>query len=314
MTARRGAVLVLRTVVTIGLLALVLHLANAAQLLETLRQADPVILAAAAAVAVVQFLSLVWRWQLVTRLLSGIVVEFSQLALGLGRSMLLAVPLPSTVGGDVVRVMLLAPRMGLAIATRSVVCDRVLGLAALVVLVAALLPFFAYRVEGGITFATTAALCAVGLVGLAMLVAAPSLLAKVPLVGRYAATVSLDFRAVLMGGRTAALCVALALAGYLLLVPLTYVLAAAFNAPLLFVDCLLIVPPALLASSMPISLGGWGVREGAMAAGFALVGGNVGGAVAASVVIGLLGPITGVALELIVPLSLRILRASRRRV
>jgi uncharacterized membrane protein YbhN (UPF0104 family) len=296
------------------LLVLVLYLANAGQLLEGLRQASPVILTVAAAVAVAQFFSLVWRWQLVARLVTGDVVEFSQLTLGLGRSMLYAVPLPSTVGGDVVRVALLTPRMGLAFATRSVVCDRVLGMATLVLLVAALLPLFAYRVEGGVTFAATAALCAIGLVGLTVLVAAPSLLARVPLVGRYAATVGLDFRAVLTGGGTGALCIALALAGYLLLVPLTYFLASAFNAPLLFVDCFLIVPLALLASSMPISLGGWGVREGAMAAGFALVGGNVGGAVAASVVIGLLGPITGVAVELIVPLTLRILGASRRRV
>jgi hypothetical protein len=40
--------------------------------------------------------------------------------------------------------------------------------------------------------------------------------------------------------------------------------------PISLMDSLLIVPPAPLISAIPISLGGWGVGEGALAAGFVL--------------------------------------------
>jgi hypothetical protein len=44
-------------------------------------------------------------------------------------------------------------------------------------------------------------------------------------------------------------------------------LAQALAIPIAAWQCLLIVPPALLIGSFPFSLGGWGVREGALAAG-----------------------------------------------
>jgi hypothetical protein len=312
MTIRRAAVTVLRTTATIGLLAIVLHFVGVERVYERLAQASPTLLAFTFAVSVGQVLALVWRWQLVTRLLSGVAVEFSQLTLGMGRSMLLSQPLPSTVGSDVVRIVLLTPRLGVAAAARSVICDRVLGLTALVVLVAVILPFFAYRIDNGIALAVAAATCAAGLAVAGGLVVAPSLLAGAPLFGCYAATLGNDLRSVLAGGGRGALCSALAVSNHLLSVVLTYLLAQAVNAPLPLVACLLIVPPGLLVSAIPISLGGWGLREGALAAGFALVGGDISGAVVVSVMLGLLGPIIGAAIELAVPLVLRLSHLTRR--
>lgn len=313
MMLRRGVVMVLRAVVTIGLLALVLHIAGAERVLEKLNEANVAFIAIGTGVAVAQLLVLVWRWQMVTRLLSGAAIEFSQLTLGVGRSMLLAAPLPSTVGGDVVRIVLLRPRLGLAAATRSVVCDRVVGLMTLVALVTVTLPFFAYRIDSGVTFATIAAVCLIGLAGFACLVEAPSLVAKLPLVGRYAAAVAMDARAVLTGSGRGALCVALGFASSLLIVPLTYYWANAVHAPVSLSACLLIVPVTLFVSSIPISLGGWGLREGALAAGFAMVGGDIGGGIAVSMMIGLSGPILGAGVELMVPVLLRLSSLSRRR-
>jgi glycosyltransferase 2 family protein len=314
MTIRRVVAMVLRAIVTIGLLALVMYVASAEQVFDRLAEADPALLAAALVVSIIQTLSLIWRWQVMTQLLSGIKVAFGPLTLGMGRSMLLSVPLPSTVGGDVVRVVLLTSRLGLAMAARSVICDRVLGLASLVVLVAVLLPFFAFRIDSGVAFAAAAATCAAGLVITVGLVATPRLLAKAPLIGRYAATVGSDLHTVLTAGRTGMFCVALAVINHLLSVPVAYLLAQAVNAPVGFVACLLIIPPTLLISTLPISLGGWGVREGALAAGFALVGGNVSGAVVVSVIMGLLGPVVGAAIELVVPVVQRISDPTRRRV
>jgi glycosyltransferase 2 family protein len=312
MTVWRVAMMVLRPVVTVGLLALVLYLAGTEQVLDRLADANPVFLATAVVVSVLQTLSLVWRWQVMTRLLSGVSVEFSQLMLGMGRSMLLSVPLPSTVGGDVVRVALLTPRLGLAMAARSVICDRMLGLASLIVLVAALLPFFAFFIDRGIAFVAIAATSVAGLVIFAGLIARPDLLARAPFIGKYVGTIASDLRTVLTAGPAGTFCVALAVINHLLSVPVAYLLAQSVKALVSFLACLLIVPPTLLVSTLPISLGGWGVREGTLAAGFALVGGSVGGAVTVSVIMGLLGPVTGAAFELAVPLMQRF-SAYRRR-
>ncbi len=313
MTLKGVVVMTLRVMVTVALLALILQMVGAEGVLERFEQANPVLLVLAFAVSVVQLLVVVWRWQVVIKLLSGIAVGLVPLTLGMGRSMLLSQPLPSTVGGDVVRVLLLSPRLGLAMATRSVVCDRVLGLAALAALVAAILPFFAYRVDGGIAFAAVAGASIAGLVAAGILIATPRIVLRAPLVGRYAATLGTDFRMVLTAGGRSVLSVGLAVSNHLLGVAVTYLLAQAVNAPLAPLTCLLIVPPALLISSIPISLGGWGVREGALAAGFALVGGDVSGAVAVSVLLGLLNPVMGAAVELVVPLAVRCVDLARRR-
>ena len=84
---------------------------------------------------------------------------------------------------------------------------------------------------------------------------------------------------------------------------LVCMLAQALATPIAAWQCLLIVPPALLIASFPLSLGGWGVREGALAAGFALVGASSAGGVAASILYGLTGPLIGAIAELAKPLA-----------
>ena len=53
------------------------------------------------------------------------------------------------------------------------------------------------------------------------------------------------------------------------------------------------MPPVLLVMTLPISIAGWGVREQAMVAAFALVGVPGEGALALSIMFGLMGLITG---------------------
>jgi uncharacterized membrane protein YbhN (UPF0104 family) len=68
-----------------------------------------------------------------------------------------------------------------------------------------------------------------------------------------------------------------------------YVLGRALDLDIGWLDCLALVPPVLLASTLPISIGGWGVREGAMIAAFALIGVPSDGALVLSVLTGLAG-------------------------
>jgi len=89
--------------------------------------------------------------------------------------------------------------------------------------------------------------------------------------------------------------VAVGLGSNLLSVLLIYILGSAVGADLRALDCLVLVPPALLASALPISLGGWGVRESALLAAFSLVQANPAAVAATSVMFGLTTPLSGAA-------------------
>ena len=51
-----------------------------------------------------------------------------------------------------------------------------------------------------------------------------------------------------------------------------YLLALDARVDISLLDCLLILPPVMLISALPISIAGWGVREGAMIVGLGLAG------------------------------------------
>jgi glycosyltransferase 2 family protein len=234
--------------------------------------------------------------------LGGGNVAAAPLALALGRSMLLGQPLPSTVGGDVVRTVILSRHTGMAIAARAVVCDRITALGVLVALVVLTLPLFAWRIGGGPVFL---ALVAVSLGASAVflaVVARSDWLSAVPWVGRYAAVLGDDARRMIMSKERGSSVLFLALATHLLGVLLIYELAHAVGSTILLVDCALIVPATLFISAVPISLGGWGVRDGALAAGFVLMGMSSEEGVATSVLFGLTGPLIGLIAVLATPL------------
>ena len=52
-------------------------------------------------------------------------------------------------------------------------------------------------------------------------------------------------------------------------------------------DCILLVPPVILVTVVPISIAGWGVREGAMVVAFGFIGVPASAAFAVSVLFGL---------------------------
>jgi hypothetical protein len=86
---------------------------------------------------------------------------------------------------------------------------------------------------------------------------------------------------------------ALGIGSSLLAVLLIYIIGSAIGADLRALDCLVLVPLALLVSALPISLGGWGVREGALVAAFSLVHADPAAVAATSVMFGLTTPLVG---------------------
>ena len=51
-----------------------------------------------------------------------------------------------------------------------------------------------------------------------------------------------------------------------------YLIAQSLSIEVSVLDCLVLIPPVILITTLPISIAGWGVREGAMVAAFAFVG------------------------------------------
>jgi uncharacterized protein (TIRG00374 family) len=240
-------------------------------------------------VVIAQFAVLVWRWQLVIHILGGKAVGFGPLALLLGHSFLIGQVLPSSVGGDVARTVLLSRLTGAVAAARSVICDRLLGFAALALLA---VPVIAEMI-GTITPFLKLAICALGAMTAVALVLAYSLTYGLPWLGRHVATVADDLRITLRSGKIGLLAMALGIGSSLLGVLLIYIIGSAIGADLRALDCLVLVPPALLVSALPISLGGWGVREGALVAAFSLVHADPAAVAATSVMFGLTTPLVG---------------------
>jgi uncharacterized protein (TIRG00374 family) len=281
-----------RWVVTVLAFWVVLDSVHLGAVADLMSRAAPLALGAAGVVVIAQFAVLVWRLQLVTDILGGKAVGFGPLALLLGHSFLIGQVLPSSVGGDVARTVLLSRLTGAAAAARSVICDRLLGLAALALLVVPTLPLIAEMI-GSVTPFLTLTICALGTMTAVALVLTHSLTHGLPWLGRHLATVADDLRITLCSGKTGLLAMALSIGSSLLAVLLIYIIGSAIGADLRVLDCLVLVPPVLLVSALPISLGGWGVREGAMVAAFSLVHADPAAVAATSVMFGLTTPLVG---------------------
>jgi len=292
---RARLILSARWLVTALVVWLVLRSIDIGTVLDLIGHAAPLGLGLAGLVVAVQFVLLVWRWQLVTRMLGGQAIGPGALSVFLGHSLLVGQVLPSSVGGDLARTVMLARLTGAAAAARSVVCDRLLGLAGLALLAVPTLPIIAGSMSGLAPFLTRT-IAVPGTIGaVALVLAFPSIIHAVPWLGRLLATVAGDLRLALCSGKSSIVAVALAVGSNLLSVLLIYIFGLAIGASLRALDCLVLVPLGLLASVLPISLAGWGVREGALIAAFSLVQADPTGVTATSVMLGLTTPLAGVA-------------------
>ena len=196
--------------------------------------------------------------------------------------------LPSTVGGDAVRAWR-AANLGLPVreAVHGVMLDRIVGTLGLVVLVALGLPMLA---DLGVATAGIALLligAGAGIAALLGIIAMPPPLRRLRVVATVAAFSDSGWR-IVRAPATAGAVLGLSIGIHGLTVVAVAVLAAGLDLAIGLRDCFLVVPAALLLSAVPVSIAGWGVREGAMVGGFALLGLDEGAeALALSVLFGI---------------------------
>ncbi len=243
------------------------------------------------AILLVQVLVVTHRWALVGRSIDAplhLRTAFRILLIG----MFFNQTLPSSVGGDAVRVWLLTrEKMSTGKAISLVLCDRVLGLVVLIALIFLMLPVMSGRISSDAATRTT--LAAIGIIGAIGFVV--FLLAGNPLIAllrhwkvtRPLAGLATDFRRLFLNTGTTAQLLLLSLVVHLLTVAAVILLAWGIDVDVGILECILIVPAVILVTTLPISIAGWGVRESAMVAGLGLIGVASSDALAVSVLFGL---------------------------
>ena len=197
--------------------------------------------------------------------------------------------LPSFLGGDALRVYWLN-RGGneLREAAFSVLVDRLLGLIGLVVIMAIGAPVF------GLWFGLTAlskavillAIVAVG--GVVFFFILPEFMgfAKRFRLAQELCDISLQSRRLVCSPRSGGVVITQSLTIHMLGILVFYFLALGYGLELSYWQMIVVVPPVILISVLPISIAGWGVRESGMIAALGMFGVSSETALAISVTFG----------------------------
>lgn len=229
-----------------------------------------------------------FRWFAFTRALTIPAAPHATIRINFVASFLGQV-LPAGIGVDAVRVWLLTRRGGrVGAGIASVALDRLTGLAALLLMIAVFLPLLFARVEDeGARIAIIIVLA--GGVGAFILL---FLLSLVPQrFDQFGPMRSLARTIVLarqqgLSRRPALTSLALSIVIHLISVAVVGLLAKGIALDIPTTTLLALVPTVMLLATLPISLAGWGVREGAMVTALSYVGINAGDALALSVLFG----------------------------
>ena len=204
--------------------------------------------------------------------------------------------LPSTIGGDVMRVWRLT-RRGLALgpAVSAVLLDRATALLAMLVLIGILLVPLADVISDPapvIGLGVAVAIGFIGAVAVTVLKKLPQGLRQLRLARGLEGLVR-DYVRLLRQPRVATAVVGLAILNHVGSVSVVYLIAQAYSVDLAFWTALLLVPPVLLLSVLPVSIAGWGVREAAMITALGFVGIAAADALVVSIAFGLLNVAIG---------------------
>ena len=196
----------------------------------------------------------------------------------------------SFIGGDAMRVWRIGThRTTISIAARAVLLDRVVGFIGLVVVIVVGMPLMFRITSDTMTRAGIGAAVGAGLaftIGFLFVSKLPETFRRWRIVRLLMDVAS---QTILILRRPGELAAIVGLSVFIqALNPLAiYVIARGLGVQVQLLDALVLVPPVLLLSMLPISFAGWGVREGAMTVALGLVGTSPEQSVATSVCFGI---------------------------
>lgn len=207
--------------------------------------------------------------------------------------------LPTALGGDAVRAWLASNHGApLGNAIRAVLCDRLVGLMALLIIISATLFVKPEIADNSLpmqyVMRSTAILTCAALAGLYFF---GDPLARRLQTYRWAQAIGRlirDLRAALFSRETSVWTLSTSFAAHVAAVGAICLCANGMGVTLEFGRAMTVVPAIVLVSMAPISIAGWGVREGAMIFGLGMLGVVAGDALAVSLAYGLLQIVIGI--------------------
>ena len=206
------------------------------------------------------------RWWVILRA-TGIDIPVRDVARYMMTGLFLNQPLPSTVGGDAVRIWLLHRRnVPISEAVRGILLDRVLALVGLLLLILATQPFFVAITGEWVSAGVFAGLLLVLLGGLFAGAAFGERIARLPLnrVASSLVDVLITTRTFVQSPRRTVWPLVLTIAAFIIMATVVFALGRGLGVGVTYWQYLVLCPPVFLLSALPISIAGWGVREGAM--------------------------------------------------
>jgi uncharacterized membrane protein YbhN (UPF0104 family) len=257
----------LRVAGTAGLIGYVLSRVSPGDLVATLRRVQPGTLAAAVLLYLLgQGLSAV-RWSILGRAV-GLYRPLADYVRFYAIGMFFNLFGPSTLGGDAVRVLYLGRGQRRMLAAGSVLFDRLSGFVMLVALGAGAQLAFHPRLPRALAATVSSA----GLMLLAAWIALPRLVRFLPREQRVRRTVEQELAPFWRDGSLLLSAAIVSFVFHVSQVAVQYLLGLATGVALPFWYCLVFHPLVALATALPVSLGGFGVREG----GYVLLLGRIG--------------------------------------
>jgi uncharacterized membrane protein YbhN (UPF0104 family) len=271
----KGLAFAAKALISALLLYLAFRLVNVSELQQRFYRLDAAWVVVAQTILLAQIVLAAARWQIIAdRCGAKLTIPQSLRFTLIGA--FFSQTLPSTIGGDAARMWFLTRAAGHSKpAIYSVLVDRAAGLIWLAVLVLVCLPWSLRLIENPVGRTTLALIGAGGVVGPLVLFALTQVGSKALArwrVTRHLAEISTIAWNTLTSPRGGGSIAVMSIVIHLMSVLTAWFAAKAIGSPLGFVQSMLLMPPVILIAAIPISIAGWGVREGAMITAFSYAG------------------------------------------
>lgn len=230
------------------------------------------------------------RWRVILKAL-GYTVRMAVLQKLMWIGLLFNHIFPSSIGGDALRLWYLrAENVPLKVSATSVITDRAMGVGVLFLYSSLMLPWLFEVISDPMATLVASALSVGGLAafGIAVWIGPVISLPGLNVLTQMIQTGTAALRTLLMQWRSALEVLAISIASQLLQSSKILFVAAALGVKADWQIVMALVPPLMLLLALPISIGGWGIRENAMVVGLGWVGVSAVDALAVSILTGII--------------------------
>jgi len=282
--------ILLKVIVSLGLIIFLINQVDFDKIINILKNVDITMIIYAMILLTIQVFIATARWQFVLKC-QKIMLGYKNTLQILWSGLFFNQAMPSSVGGDVIRGYYLKKRgITLGCATLGVLMDRLFGMVGLVFLVLASLPLLFELVDDSI------ARSGVLFIALGISLALLFIFFTDKLPGNFShLKVIRGFYSLSQVGRrcivdhyNGLIILVISILIHLISVISVMIMAAGLGINVEWSGFLLIIPLVTLMMVVPISIAGWGVREGVMVVGFGYLGVAPEAALALSILYGLL--------------------------